>query len=346
MSTFGLFIRGRAIALLLAVVGLGWCAAGFAADVCPKQPGASTVFSTFCYDCLFPVRIGGVTIGDASNVPREATKQSICWCHHVMGIPVPGVTYGMWYPLRVVETVRTPYCSPTLGSSISSSASVAGAMKLGGGHQGPSNASGEYGGFMNMHVFAYPIGKIIGSMLSTACLDNTSGGADLAYVSELDPSWSNDELANVLTPESALFSNAAAIAACSVDAVAATASQPIGPMFWCMGSWGSTYPMDGLGTNKSVVQQNALIAGRAVAAMQRRGLIWKSMGDDALCHNYPNPIFTKGQYKLEQLWPVPELAMNHWIGASSMKWGEWRYTPVTGEDFVQLVFSWDDCCVW
>lgn len=38
------------------------------------------------------------------------------------------------------------------------------------------------------------------------------------------------------------------------------------------------------------------------------------MGDDAMCYNSIHPTLLKTQYKFEQLYPLPEVNGNHWIG--------------------------------
>lgn len=329
--------------VLAAAFSMGALAQSSSGDhVCPKGPGASKIFTQFCYACLFPISIAGSGNGDP-NVPIEAAKETVCFCR---GWWDPGVTMGMWYPMRVIETTRTEYCSPTTGGSIGSgdTGALGKYEKHQGGDSGPHDEEGQYGGFMNMHVFLYPIGKIIGQMASTECLSDTSAGSDLVYISEIDPTWSNDDLANVLTPESKIFANPIAVTACSADAVAASTYQPISLMIWCLGSWGTMYPMNGNAFNKSIVMQNSLIAAHGLAHLHRIGMANKTMGDDAVCANYPIPILPKDQYKFEQLWPVPELSSDHWIGESSLRWGENRFTPTVGEDYVNLIWNWDDCC--
>ena len=68
---------------------------------------------------------------------------------------------------------------------------------------------------------------------------------DMLYVSELDPTWNNDELAFFTNPEASLVATPVAQAACPADAVASTARHPIDKLFWCAGSWGFIYPLSG-----------------------------------------------------------------------------------------------------
>lgn len=309
-------------------------------------PSSGQVLSTICTECMFPIKIGGVVSGSSADVPDASDHESVCWCKRVFGIPIPGVTYGSWIPQRIIETVRAPYDSPTLGANMSGS-SATGALNanLRGGPGSMESGTNKIG-FSNMHTFLYPIGKLMGGMLEMACLSDMSGGADLAYVSEIDPSWNNDSISMILTPEASLFANQTAILGCMADAAAADVYQPIELMFWCMGSWGAAYPQNGETATTDPVRQAAFASAKAIAMLQRRGMIFKTMGEDAICEAYPNPVFSKTQYKLEQLWPNPEAVSNHWIGTDPNRWGAWRYKPFTGEDFVNLNWQWQDCCLY
>lgn len=309
-----------------------------------KGPGMSQILSEICTACMFPIRIAGVTDGDSRNVPSSAYDESLCWCKRIMGIPIPGIPYGGWVPERMIETVRGAYDSPIFGRRFfggSGASSLATRFKLQGG-----SAAGSQIGFFNVHVFKYPAGEIYGDMLASACWSNTSGGSTMAYMSEIDPTWPDDSVSLILTPEAGLFATMPAQLACMADAAAADVYQPIDAMFWCMGSWGSAYPQDGATPAMDVPRQAAYAAAKALAMLTRRFMINKTMGNDAICNAYPEPILIKSMFKMEQLWPVPELDGDHWIGEDPNLWGEYRYRAYTGEDFVQLIWQWVDCCMY
>ncbi|AGG89117.1 TraU family protein [Rhodanobacter denitrificans] len=307
-------------------------------------PGMAALVSEQCPNCLYPITIAGAPIGNSAGVPAGAYRAPLCWCKHVMGIPIPGIPYGGWVPERLIETVRAPYDSPIFGGTLGGGSAATSAMLRGGSADDSTTAIEQ--GFSNMHVFRYPVGEIYGQMLAAACLSNTSGGADLAYVSEIDPSWSKDSLSLFLTPEAAVFATKPAQLACMADAAASNVYQPNDAMFWCMGSWGSSYPQNGATGPTDVPRQAAFTAAHAIAMLQRRLLINKTMGPDAICNAYPEPMLIKSMFKLEQLWPVPELTGDHWIGQDPNLWGEFRYRPYVGEDFVQLGWQFVNCCVY
>lgn len=83
--------------------------------------------------------------------------------------------------------------------------------------------------FFNFHDLPFPYRALIDPFGDTPCSGvNTSGPI---YFSELDPTWNNEELANMMTPEIALVSNPIALASCAADAVAATAGEPLDVLF-------------------------------------------------------------------------------------------------------------------
>ena len=44
---------------------------------------------------------------------------------------------------------------------------------------------------------------------------------------------------------------------------------PLDALFWCMGSWGSAYPLTGHKGNDSIVEDNAALAGRLIYKLVR-----------------------------------------------------------------------------
>lgn len=312
-------------------------------------PGMEKLLTEYCFDCAFPITIGGVATGSSRNVPSESYKPTLCWCKHVFGIPIPGVPYGAWIPERMIETVRLPYDSPIFGKNIGPKKKIS-ATTLGALHGEPAHDtdSPNSNGFYNVHVVPYPVGKLYSSLLSMGCLSDTDGGNGDLYLSEIDPTWTADPLALFDTPEAALFASMPAQLACIADAVAADIKEPINVLFWCMGSWSSAYPQAGSVNASDAPRQSAIAAAHMIALMQRRALINETMGSGAICGAHPNPMLIKSMFKLEQLYPVPEVNGDHWIGEDPNLWGEYRYLqpPGDGENFVQLNWQWVDCCMY
>ena len=155
----------------------------------------------------------------------------------------------------------------------------------------------------------------------------------------------NDELAFFSNPEAAAVANPVAITACTADATMAAMGKPIKSMFWCAGSWGNVYPLSGNVTGGGgILRDSSLQSVRVLAALHRRGLAHKTMGDDAMCRGIISPTLPKQQYKFTMMFPRPETDSDHVIGETLFNWGFNRIVPSVGEDPIYLIWRWNDCC--
>ncbi|MBW1952101.1 MAG: TraU family protein [Deltaproteobacteria bacterium] len=312
-------------------------------NVCPNaELWSGRLLTDICWDCIFPIIIGGVPIGNIDDAPDERADPFppfMCLCEGEFGVDI-GVPIGLWEPARLVELTRLPFCSPVLGGI---SLQLNSSRLLG----GASSREGDSGDkvFYNYHYFAFPL-LIIMELLNIAeCNADGFLDFDLMYLSELDPTWNDDELSLYTTPEVVLFANPFAQMACIADAVAGLAGETLSSMFWCAGNWGGLYPFTGnILQNASRPLATSLAAAKAIAALHRRGLAWKTMGDDALCGGYLFPTIPKEQYRMSMFFPVAETRDNHVIGETPFRWGEWRNIPGY-EDYVYIVWRWKDCCI-
>ncbi len=306
---------------------------------CPDADGlGASLVSNICWDCIFPIRIAGadIALGDGI-IPARAARSPICVCGNCVGF-----TVGMWEPARMVELVRKPSCSPTLNGAD---------LGLENGRERGSKGSVDYdkgdSAFYHAHVFAFPILLFLDFFFDGACLE---GGAnlpdfDILYLSELDPTWNNDELNVFLFPESLLLANPIALAACLADVAAAEIREAIDPLFYCVGSWGHLYPVAGHHLQHSSIPRNtSLLGSRTIAQLHRLGLARRTMGDDAVCTAQPELFLPKTQYQWSVFYPVAEANGKHPTGRSTFRWGENRMIPGIGEDFVYLLWRWQDCC--
>lgn len=308
-----------------------------------------------CWKCIFPIKIGGAPVATQSQEDSPDVDSSpVCVC------PAPpplfvrvGVSVSFWEPIRLLEVVREPYCFPTLGG-----------VSLGSGVLAPRGTRTEQAGaglpndnvkraFYQVHYFVYPLFSLLELLTNAACKDPT--GFDLAYVTELDPLWADDELAFILNPESVIFANPVAQLACAADCVAASAGFPLSPLFWCAGCQGSVYPLTGnVGNTRSGggVGSSVLLAQRMLYKLHREGLLWGSAGPLAMCGKIPMPILPKGQYKTQLVHPIPETigagAAHPFccqpLGRTTTLWGLGKEFPVKGEDFAYLIWRKRNCC--
>ena len=74
--------------------------------------------------------------------------------------------------------------------------------------------------FYQAHWYHTPWLFVLEAVVDTSCLENAAW--DLAYLTELDPIWGDALASFVLAPESAIFANPMAVAACAMDCTAAS----------------------------------------------------------------------------------------------------------------------------
>lgn len=319
------------------------------APTCPDS-GMFTqggMFTKICWPCFFPIYIGPTPLGTPPSRKPDDDQSPTCTCPgRIFGAPTTGLRLAMSQPTHMLEIVRQPYCSPALGESLSGAGVNTGVTSL--SKWGDAGSRGEaeqqYQAYYNFHYWAFPVAVMLDLMQDAVCVSDSGVDADLAYMSEVDPTWNNSELAMVTHPEAVLFASPPAQAACLADAVAATTYKPIIALFWCLGAWGHAYPFVGhTGREGNAPRDASANAARALAMLHRRGLALRTYGPAAVCRDHPDPILPKQQYKLQTFFPVPELQDNHWIGANTLRWGA-TTIPAVGEDFVYLVWSWQSCC--
>ncbi|MBB3268339.1 conjugal transfer pilus assembly protein TraU [Azospirillum sp. OGB3] len=309
---------------------------------CPNsQLFSGKLLTDICWSCIFPVKVAGIPLGGGNGrVPEGATSKSACLCSDRLGMPKPGLTIAMWQPARIVELVRKPGCSMALGGI---TLPIARRMQ---GTTGVSEDDMGDSAFYHYHTYAFPLLIMLDLFVDNNCVADGFFDFDLMMISELDPTWNNSELAFFTQPEAAVVANPIAQSACVADAVAATAGRPITKLFWCLGTWStSIYPFSGWDEAFGGLAENTnVLAARSIAAAHRRGLSWRTMGDDALCGGRIDPMFPKSQYRWSMFFPLPEANGDHVTGESDWKWGMGKQIPGVGEDSMFILWRWVDCC--
>jgi hypothetical protein len=61
------------------------------------------------------------------------------------------------------------------------------------------------GAFYHVHWYKYPLTSWLSIITSAGCLQG--GDMDIAYLSEIDPTWVDSSLTTILNPEAVLFAN-------------------------------------------------------------------------------------------------------------------------------------------
>lgn len=294
-----------------------------------------------CWSCILPISLGSVTMSNLGG--QEDTRNPanpVCSC----GVnPVVGLSIGFWEPARHVEVVRRPFCLVSLGG-----------LDLNPGIAAPEaartpDASGSASGFYQAHFYVNPVMYWLKVIADFPCLE--PGSFDLAYLTEVDPLWNDDELTLILNPEAVLFANPVAQAACAADCVAATAGFPRPELFWCAGCQGALLPLDGNArVHMGGVRTAELMTQRLTAKMHRELLAWGWHGEKGMCGPYFLPVMDKTAYKTQLTYPIPNTdkiggKCCNPLGRTSALWGAGKEYPVKGEDFAFMLFRKRNCCV-
>lgn len=303
------------------------------------QSSIKTLYNTF------PIRIAGIAIMSFDDLEDFNLVGSTPICTCIMPPPIyirVGVPFSMWEPAHLIETVKHPWCSPSAGFQIPVSMN---AMAV--GSESVQSIDSTQHAAAQLHLISYPVWNLIGMFVDVACFQFAKS-FDYLYLTELDPLWQNDMWATLLGPEAALVANPVAQLACSVDSVAAAAGFPLDALFWCMGSWGSTYPMSQHISSGGYVQAQAGLAARFVAKMHRELVLWGTMGVPTVtgyCQRYPAPIWLKSQYGFLPMFPIAGTKRIP-TGRTGLTWSSLKNYPMSGDDFVFMLYNKRDCCLF
>lgn len=308
--------------------------------VCNTGVGAViNVVEDICWDCLFPLSIAGERVmpGPPDNDTPSMASVPVCICP----APYPqyytvGITMSYWEPARYIETVRDPFCFPSLGISL-------GTDEIFG--VGSTNASPA--GFranlttMQAHFFVFPLFVIMG-ILEDMLGCEEDGLFSIGFLSEIDPLWNDDLYSFVISPEGLLFANQAAQMSCIADAASSAAGYSLDPLFWCVASGGSLYPITG-----HVNDNDALQAHNAVAA-RVQFLMLRDLEDCDVglwyCGCVPTPIWVKHDYRVQLAMPLRDYTCRPY-GQTDFMWAAGK-NPVgySQENFVWIIFRRHICC--
>ena len=299
-------------------------------------------FSDVAWKCTFPIRMAGMNITPTGPDPESKVSSVLCSCEDGAFQRV-GITVGFRQPRRLLDVVKTPFCLASLGMDLGGGTMWGGGTAI----SSPGALAGNVRAFSGMtHYYFFNPMLILEILLDMPCSEKLP--LDVAAMSELDPFAHNEDLALLVFPETILFANPAAVLACSADAVAATSGTPVDALFWCAGSWGTTYPLTNIapGYEGNWVTSAALVASKYLARGHRELINWGTKGKAAMCGPYPMPIIQKTQYRLQMNQPVNSMNCLP-IGRSGLLWDQAKNPPAPGAEgnFSFIVWNYIDCCL-
>lgn len=293
-----------------------------------------------CWSCMLPITIGSMHVTTSNHPDTKNPSSPVCVCTKA-NVPQVGITMGYWEPIGLIDVTRTPFCLVNLGGI---------QLELGNFGAGTVQSSDptQGGSFYHAHFYVYPLIYWFSIITDAACAELVE--FDIGYLTELDPTWNDDELNILLNPEALLFGNVIAQSSCAADALAAAIRLPIDMLFWCAGAHGSMYPLNGyVQEHVGGVQASALIAERLIFKMHRLFLMWETVGENSprICEKYALPILPKSRYRYQMTNPIPAASEPNGckpFGHTTAIWGAWHEYPYAGEDFGYLIWRKRNCC--
>lgn len=325
----------RVIRLSLLSAGLLLTALSARADVACEGNFVNPI-TDICWDCIFPMSIGNAKVFPSGPPDTDNPSMPIQICPLVpVGYRV-GMAIGYWEPFALTDVTRSPYCMVNLGGFNI----PVGKVGMGGAGQFDKPTPG---GFYQVHWYKYPLTYWLNIIMSLACLQK--GDLDIGYLSELDPTWDDDSLSLILSPEALVVANPIAQGACAADAIATVKGKPINKLFWCAGSHGSLYPFTGTISDEFSPQQaSVLLSERMAFKLHRQGMIMNSVGENKeVCHEYPSPIMPKDRFRYQMVNMHPDTANCHPFGKTVMSWESTHASPNTKKNYGYLIWRKRNC---
>jgi len=289
-----------------------------------------------CWECLFPITVSGIAVTPSY---QDFTKYRKITCECAGTPPKIGIPLTFWEPTRLVDVTRHAYKLIGLGGISVGNETIKNRGSIGILGDGPTQSS-----FYHVHWYAYPIFSILGLFTDFTCIEK--GHLDMAYMSELDPFWNDDQWSLLMNAEAGFFANSVAQFACLADCAASSLGKPQDALFWCAGCEGSLYPFTGsVAHHIGSVQASSLIVQRIIAKLHRC-LALKGFEKDEFCEAKLMPIIKKSLYKTQMIYPIAQTqGQCHALGKSDVLWGTGKSFPVKGEDFVYLIWTKKQCCL-
>ncbi|MFI5342795.1 MAG: TraU family protein [Chlamydiales bacterium] len=293
-------------------------------------------FTDVCWECLFPMTVSGIQVTPGY---QDFTKhrKNVCTCAGTP--PKIGIPFTFWEPTHLVDVTRHAYRLIGLGGVSVGQETIKNRGSIGIIGDGPTQSS-----FYHVHWYTYPIFSLLGLFTDFVCIEK--GNLDMAYMTELDPLWYDDQWSILINSEAGFFANPIAQLSCLADCTSSSIGRPQDELFWCAGCEGSLYPFTGtVGHHAGAVQASSLLIQRVIAKLHR-GLAIKGYGKNDYCEAKLMPIIKKSLYKTQMIYSIPQThGQCHALGKSDILWGTAKSFPVKGEDFVYLIWTKKQCCL-
>lgn len=284
------------------------------------------------WNCMFPMTIAGlVTMGGEEEQAPSTQEGPMCSCME-NGSNQVGIPYGFWEPKTYIDVVQDAWCFPGTGFNMEG-------MESPFIRDGSRQTSRAGMTFAQTHYILFPVLALLDMYYDLPCLKYDDGSEfDILLVTEIIPTWNDDILAAMVYPETVLFANPASQLACMADAISSNFNRPINELYWCLGSWGTVFPLTGTITGSDQLEAHAALAARTVFQMAKYGAL-KEYDSDG-CYQQYVKIWTKNRYKIQMIKPT-KVSQCFAFGRSALTWGVGANTL---DNHSYFMFRKVDCC--
>lgn len=301
-----------------------------------------------CWSCVFPLKLAGATLMSMGQDDIDTgANNMMCSCLGKGGGTIVGITSSFWEVIDLVDVTTKPGCIVGLGGIQMDFDNLPAGTP---GVITQTDSGNKPRSFYHTHRISFPVMYVAELLLDNSCLTQTP--IDLTYFSEIDPTHADNTLAILLSPDSFLYGNIVAVAACSAWNVACTSFATdvdkaiCKRLHWCE----DVYPLVGdIPYHFGMVASAQIMVHREIVKAGRELRTWGAAGSDGMCSYYPDLMPDITTFKMAMMYPVPQTEKIlgkccEPIGRSSVLWGSGKEFPVKGEDFSFLLYRKRDCC--
>lgn len=326
-------------------------------------------------DNMLPIKIGAIEIDKIDDAQggladmgglgggggSDTDGAFLCMCQ----VPPPvferlGVTMSFWNNVGMIDTTSIPYCFPQLGQYLDLGDTVGGSLEaltgkagIGGANQfGKRSSGGKQKGdqFISAHThFASftNLMKIVSDAIFSMCFSADMAANISPQMSEVFFWWQNDEWGVLKNPEALLVANPIATAACMAESLSVSLmGTSLDPLFWCMGSWGSLYPITMNVGSGTPLTSYAMLAARNLSERFQLAMLMDTTGYQMLngyCQPYPTYFIPKTDVNIYPIWPQ-KFDNRFPLGYPSEIWGFGLDNPANIGVMTWMVYQKRDCC--
>lgn len=288
---------------------------------------------------IFPLRVGGVAVKQNRDLPDTAEGRSglpLCACTTSTETYV-GLKVSFWNINTLYEVVRTPYCSPTMGTSFSS---------LDNGYHGGTNnqTAGQPKTFKQVHRVRFPLFDVVGLLTDSTCFKHNEGFDYLGF-SELDPTHNKSYLAAVLDPRVFLFASPPFDIVCSASRGISMVpgdvlSGAFNTLFWCC--FENVYSLTGDKNNPNDTESAIAIGAKDLYKVTSAGLHLDTTSNTCASRPFVG-AWKKGDFRFALSKPV-RMAKPIICDTPGLLWDSNKNPPLKEGNYLFVLFQKHLCC--